>query len=148
MSVDLAKKNVADAGVGDRVTVHLRDAGDAEFANKYDLAFAFECIHDMSRPVDVLRAMRNTLAEDGTAIIADERTMDRFQVTDDPMERIFYVFSTLCCLPAGMADKPTAATGAVMRPSQLEAYTNEAGFSRMEILPIEHGQFRFYRLYP
>lgn len=148
MSVELARANIAEAGVQDRVTVHRRDAGDAEFAGQYDLAFAFECIHDMSQPVKVLRAMREMLAEGGTAIIADERTFDAFTVTDDAMERLFYCFSTLLCLPAGMADAPSVATGTVMRASTLEAYAKDAGFARVEILPIEHAQFRFYRLHP
>jgi cyclopropane fatty-acyl-phospholipid synthase-like methyltransferase len=148
MSVKLAEKNVSDAGVQDRVTVHHRDAGDTEFAGQYDLAFAFECIHDMPQPVKVLRAMHDMLAERGTAIIADERTMDAFTITDDPMERLFYCFSTLLCLPAGMADEPSTATGTVMRASTLEAYAQGAGFRRVEVLPIEHAQFRFYRLHP
>jgi SAM-dependent methyltransferase len=148
LSVQLARRNVEEAGVGDRVTVHLRDAGDAEFAGAFDLAIAIECIHDMSRPVEVLSAMRNMLVRGGTAIVADERALDAFTVTDDPMERLFYVFSTLLCLPAGMADTPTAATGTVMRASTLEAYAREAGFQRLEVLPIEHGQFRLYHLHP
>jgi hypothetical protein len=36
----------------------------------------------------------------------------------------------------------------VMRSSTLERYASEAGFSRVEILPIEHDSFRFYRLFP
>jgi 2-polyprenyl-3-methyl-5-hydroxy-6-metoxy-1,4-benzoquinol methylase len=147
-SVQLALRNVAEAGLEDRVTVHERDAADAEFAGRYDLVVAIECIHDMSRPVDVLRAMRGMLAEGGIAIVIDERTADAFTLTDDPMERLFYMFSTLLCLPAGMADTPTAATGTVMRASTLEAYAREAGFARLEVVPVEHGQFRIYRLHP
>jgi SAM-dependent methyltransferase len=147
-SVELARKNVAAAGLQERVTMHLRDAADPAFAGTYDLVTAIECIHDMSRPVEVLRAMRGLLAEEGSVIIADERTADAFSLTDDPMERLFYVFSTLLCLPAGMADTPSAATGTVMRASTMESYARDAGFGRFEVLPVEHGQFRFYRLRP
>jgi SAM-dependent methyltransferase len=147
-SIELARKNVAEAGLEDRITMHCRDAADPAFAGTYDLVTAIECIHDMSRPVDVLRAMRGLLAEGGSVIVADERTADSFSPTDDPMERLFYVFSTLLCLPAGMADAPTVATGTVMRASTMEAYARDAGFSRFEVLPVEHGQFRFYRLQP
>jgi len=147
MSIELARRNVDEAGVADRVTLHHRDAADPAFAARYDLVTAIECIHDMSRPVDVLRAMRGLLAEGGAVIIADERTADVFSVTDDPMERLFYVFSTLLCLPAGMAEQPSAETGTVMRASTLERYARDAGFSRMEVLPVDHAQFRFYRLH-
>jgi len=33
-----------------------------------------------------------------------------------------------------------------MRPSTLQRYANEAGFSRVEILPIDNFFFRYYRL--
>jgi hypothetical protein len=34
----------------------------------------------------------------------------------------------------------------VMRPATLRRYATEAGFSGMEILPIENELWRFYRL--
>ena len=52
------------------------------------------------------------------------------------------------CLPVGMADKPSAETGTVMRPDTLRTYAREAGFKNVEILPIENYFFRFYRLVP
>ena len=33
-----------------------------------------------------------------------------------------------------------------MRHSTLESYANAAGFERVDVLPIEHEMFRFYRL--
>ena len=33
-----------------------------------------------------------------------------------------------------------------MRPDTLRGYAREAGFGTMEVLPIEHDFFRFYRL--
>jgi hypothetical protein len=57
-----------------------------------------------------------------------------------------YGFSILHCLPVGMAEQPSAATGTVMRPATLRRYAAEAGFSRVEILPIENALWRFYRL--
>ena len=46
----------------------------------------------------------------------------------------------------GLADRPTAATGTVMRTDTLRAYAQEAGFAEVEVLPVEHDFFRFYRL--
>ncbi len=34
-----------------------------------------------------------------------------------------------------------------MRPATLEAYALDAGFSAVEVLPVEHETFRFYRLH-
>ena len=59
-----------------------------------------------------------------------------------------YGFSVLCCLPVGLADHPSAATGTVMRPDTLGRYAREAGYRDMEVLPIANDFFRFYRLHP
>ena len=55
--------------------------------------------------------------------------------------------SVLHCLPVGMAEEPSAATGTVMRTDTLRRYAHEAGFRTLEVLGIEHPQFRFYRLH-
>jgi len=55
-------------------------------------------------------------------------------------------WSILHCLPVGMADQPTTATGTVMRPATLDGYARQAGFAGAEILPIEDDFFYVYRL--
>ena len=57
-----------------------------------------------------------------------------------------YSYSVLCCLPVGLSETPSAATGTVMRTDTLRRYAREAGFSDVEVLPIEHEVFRLYRL--
>ena len=145
-SIELARANAAEHGVADRVTFQVRDVADPQLAGQYDLVIGFEMLHDLARPVEALEAMRRMLTDGGAAIVMDERVAESFTAPGDPMERLFYGFSTLCCLPAGLADQPSAGTGTVMRPSTLRQYAAQAGFSDVEILPIEHDLFRFYRL--
>ena len=145
-SIELANRNAKDAGVTDRVHFEARDAADPALAGAYDLAIVVEAIHDLSRPVEVLSAIRAMLRSGGTLIVADERVADEFTAPGDDLERLFYGYSVLCCLPSGMADQPSAATGTVMRRSTFERYANEAGFSEVETLQIEHDFLRFYRL--
>jgi hypothetical protein len=57
-----------------------------------------------------------------------------------------YGFSILHCLPAGMVEQPSVATGTVMRSETLRDYAIRAGYRTVEVLPIEHDYFRFYRL--
>ena len=63
-----------------------------------------------------------------------------------PIERFLYAASVLHCLPVGMSEQPSAATGTAMRPDALCGYAAEAGFTVVEELSIEHPLFRFYRL--
>ncbi len=147
-SVKLARANAAEAGLGDRVRFHSADAAGLG-ENAYDTIFAFECIHDMSRPVEVLAGMRRALREGGTVVVMDEAVADSFGVPGDDVERLMYGFSLFVCLPDGMSSQPSAGTGTVMRPDTLRSYAQQAGFRDIETLPIEEfGFWRFYRLLP
>jgi hypothetical protein len=86
------------------------------------------------------------LAADGSVIIADERVAERFTAPGDAVERMMYGWSVSHCLPVGLFDQPSEATGTAIRPETVRACATEAGFARFEILPIEHELFRFYRL--
>jgi 2-polyprenyl-3-methyl-5-hydroxy-6-metoxy-1,4-benzoquinol methylase len=146
-SVDLARANLAAVGLGDRITVLSRDAGDPELAGRYDLVTAFECIHDMSQPVAALEAMRRLAGDRGAVLVMDERVGDTFTAAGTGVEWMMYGWSILHCLPVGKADTPSTETGTVLRAPTLQRYAAAAGFRRMEVLGIDNLFFRFYRLY-
>jgi len=148
VSIEIARTYAADAGLADRVKFHARDAADTGADGQYDLVVVVEAIHDLARPVEALSAIRGLLAPGGTALVLDERVAEVFTAPGDELERLFYGVSFLLCLPAGMADQPSAATGTVMRPSTMRKYASEAGFRDMQILDIEHPTLRYYRLVP
>jgi SAM-dependent methyltransferase len=145
-SVAAAQRNADEAGVGDRVRFMARDAADPALSGKYDLAFAFECVHDMANPVGVLQAMRNLVGPGGTVLIVDEKVGDAFTAPADDVERFMYGFSIFHCLPGAMDGENPAGTGTVMRQSTFRRYADEAGYQAVDTLPIEHDFYRFYRL--
>jgi 2-polyprenyl-3-methyl-5-hydroxy-6-metoxy-1,4-benzoquinol methylase len=147
-SIEAAKRNVAVAGLSDRVRPTVRDAGEPGSEGGYDLVTIFEALHDMNHPVEVLCAARRGLAEGGSVVIADERVAERFTVPGDEIERFNYGWSILHCLTVGMLDEDSAGTGTVIRPDTVRAYATEAGFTRVDVLPVAHDFWRFYRLVP
>jgi 2-polyprenyl-3-methyl-5-hydroxy-6-metoxy-1,4-benzoquinol methylase len=144
-SIGVARKEAADAGVTDRVRFHLRDASDPDIAGDYDLVMAIEMLHDVPDPVGILQTMKKLAGAEGVVFVADERTEDSFTVPTNEMERLFYAFSTLHCLAVSMQDGG-AGTGTVMRANVLEEYAAAAGFAAVEVLDVDHPQFRLYRL--
>jgi len=112
-----AARNAREAGLVDRVTFRAADAADPGYSGRYDLATVFEALHDMSRPVEALRAARGLLAEGGWVLVADELVGESFAVPAEDRERYIYGWSVVSCLPDAMGDHGTAATGAVMRPA-------------------------------
>ena len=146
-SVSSARRNAAEAGVADRVRFEVKDVAGEDLGGPFDLAIVFEALHDLAQPVEALSRVRESLAPGGTALIVDERVDEEFGgASEDPMQRFFYAASLVVCLPNGLAEEPSAATGTVMRPSTLRSYAQAAGFGDIEVLPIEHPFFRVYRL--
>jgi SAM-dependent methyltransferase len=147
-SIDRARENAKLNRLADRVYFQVRDASDPALAGHYDLVTAFEALHDMNNPVGALQTMRRLVKEDGTVFIVDERVGDTFTAQGNDVEWMMYGWSILHCLPVGMTDHNAAGTGTVMRTDTLRKYADEAGFRKVEVLPIEHFFFRFYRLTP
>ncbi|MGH3423867.1 MAG: class I SAM-dependent methyltransferase, partial [Nocardioidaceae bacterium] len=147
-SVVLARRNVLDAGLADRVTVRLDGIGGI---GAYDLVVMAEMLHDVPDPVGVLRAAAGSLAPGGALLVADMRVADEFSpgvddVDDMLVERMMYGFSLLVCLPDAMAYRPTMATGTVMRDRVLKDYVAQAGLEVVEEPAIPHDTWRFWRL--
>jgi ubiquinone/menaquinone biosynthesis C-methylase UbiE len=147
-SIDAARLNALREGVSDRVHFAVADAAETAFEGRYDLVTVFEALHDMSHPVDALRTVHRLVAKDGAVLVMDERVAEAFELPTTETERFLYQCSVLLCLPNGMAEQPSAATGTVMRAETMQRYAEAAGFSSVTVLPIEHELFRFYRLKP
>lgn len=150
-STQVARKNIAIEELDSRVTAHCKDAARVIMGNAfepYDLVMALECIHDLNDPISVLKTMRLLSGENGTVIVMDERVaVDFSQAMDNnPVEQAMYGFSCLCCLADGKSRPNSVETGTVMRPKIFRMYAQQAGFREIEILPIEHAFFRFYKL--
>jgi len=147
-SIADARRNADAEGFGDRLHFEVRNAADAP-SESYDLVCCFEALHDLPRPVEALGAMRTMLAPGGTVFIVDERAADEMTPNDpDPMQRLMYAASVLHCLLVGRTEEDSAATGTMLRTATLQRYAADAGFSSVEVLPIEHDLFRCYRLQP
>jgi 2-polyprenyl-3-methyl-5-hydroxy-6-metoxy-1,4-benzoquinol methylase len=144
-SIAAARSAAVDAGVADRVRFELRDAGDPDIEGDFDLVLAIEMVHDVPDPVAVLASMKRLAGQQGVVLVADERTEDAFTVPTTEMERLFYSFSTLHCLAVSMQNAG-AGTGTVIRADTLRRYADDAGFSTVDILDVEHPQFMLYRL--
>ena len=105
----------------------------------------FECVHDMAHPVTAIAQARAALAEGGTVIVMDERA-DETPVVGDPVQTFFATVSVLWCLPQGRVEPDSEAVGTVMPASRFRRIARDAGWSDIEILPIDHPFWRFYRL--
>lgn len=147
-SVAIARKHAAERGLGDRVRFEVEDVTARSFDTPYDLVMCCEVIHDLPNPVAALSAMRAAAGDDGAVLVIDERAAEELTASGDPIERLLYGFSILHCLPVGRVADPSAETGTVMRPDVFRRYATDAGFIAVDVLPVDHDMFRFYRPRP
>lgn len=146
-SVELARTNVKAANLDDRITIHHRDVSDPGLQARYDLVTLLEVLHDVAHPVELLENARTMTTDGGAVLVVDERVADTFVAPGDEIERMMYGWSVLCCLPSGMSEPNSAATGTVMRETTLRDYATQAGFAGVEVLPVDNDFFRLYRLH-
>lgn len=144
-SVDDARRHAEAAGVDARFETI---GGEDELARfgPVEVVTIMEALHDMSRPVEVLAAARGALVPGGVVVVADEAVAETFAAPGDDLERMMYGWSVTHCLPAAMAEQPSAALGTVLRPGTVAEVAAAAGFASCEIVDVDAGFFRIYRL--
>jgi len=148
-SITRARRNAAEQGVADRVDFEVRDiTGVAADGTRYDVVTFFECLHDFAHPVDALTAAREALAPGGSVIVMDERADEVLAAPGDEVQRFLAAASVIWCTPQGRVDEDSEVVGTMLRPDGLRQLAGKAGFGSVDVLPIDHPFWRFYRLHP
>jgi SAM-dependent methyltransferase len=116
-----------------------------------DFVTAFDCIHDMTHPLDVMRSIRRSLKDDGVWLLVDIKALDTFAETmvKNPMASLMYGISVMSCMSSAMSVPGGAGLGTLGFPeSKAREMTAEAGFSRFKRLDIDHSLNAFYEVRP
>jgi 2-polyprenyl-3-methyl-5-hydroxy-6-metoxy-1,4-benzoquinol methylase len=145
-SITEARAAADDHGVN--VRFECADAAVLAGEGPFDVVMLLEALHDMARPVEILAGARAALAGDGVLLVADEAVASAFTAPGDVLERMMYGWSITHCLPASLAEQPSAAIGTVIRETTVRDLATEAGFGQVEVLPVDGGFFRLYALRP
>ena len=144
LSIDLARANAQEVGVGDRVTFHAGDAAAAGHQGEYDLAIVVESIHDMAQPVDVMASIRDMLRPGGSLSLPTSRSRISSPRLPARSSGCFRYADLLPAVRHGGPHRGRHRHGHAR--STFEDYAAAAGFAEVEVLPIGHDFLRFYRL--
>jgi SAM-dependent methyltransferase len=123
--VEAARKNAADAGVGDRVLFEQATA--KTYDGSYDLIAFFDCLHDLGDPVGALAHAKAHLNEGGTVLIVEPMAGDRIEDNLNPVGAAYYGFSTLLCTPNSLSQETKKALGAQAGEARIRAVAADAG---------------------
>ncbi len=99
----------------------------------FDLVLTFDCLHDMARPVDAGKAIRQAIADDGTWLVKEIRSSGSFAGDRrNPMLALMYGMSVTVCLQSSLSEPGSPGYGTLgLPPARLETLAHEAGFTRI-----------------
>ena len=98
----------------------------------YDLIAFFDCLHDMEDPQGAAAHALKTLKKpDGVVMIVEPFANDKLEDNLNPIGRLFYVASTMVCIPASLSQNGPA----------LGAQAGEPGMSQL----IKASGFKHFR---
>lgn len=144
-SLSRARGRARSLGLDARARFERRAAEDSAAAGPFDLVMAFNCVHDMSHPVDALRGVRTALAHDGWFLWSEARVSDRLEENLTPLGRSVYAASCMHCMTVALTDDG-AGLGVAIGEGTVRRLASEAGFSRCDVLGVEHPFHRVYLL--
>lgn len=114
-----------------------------------DIVTTFDCIHDMTRPQEMMGAIRAAIRDDGTWLLVDIKGRDSFaeNLEKNPMAALMYGISVLSCMSSALSEPEGAGLGTLGLPaSKARSMAQEAGFSQFAQLPIDHSVNSFYEV--
>lgn len=116
-----------------------------------DLVTAFDCIHDMTHPAEMMSAIRRSLKPDGVWLLVDIKALDTYEenASANPMASLMYGISVMSCMSSAMSIEGGAGLGTLGLPeSKARSMASDAGFSRFRRLDIDHSVNAFYEVRP
>jgi 2-polyprenyl-3-methyl-5-hydroxy-6-metoxy-1,4-benzoquinol methylase len=120
-------------------------------AARFDLVTTFDCLHDMTDPAAVVRGIRAAIRPDGVWLVCDIKARDTYEenVARNPMAAMMYGMSVLTCMSSALSEAGGAGLGTLgLPPSVLRPMVETAGFTRFEVLDLEHPVNAFYVIRP
>ena len=119
--------------------------------NSVNFVCTFDCIHDMTHPLVVMKAIRAALRNDGVWLLVDIKAHDGFAMNAEknPMAPLMYGISVLSCMSSSLSTPDGAGLGTLgLSEMTAETMARSAGFTQFERLNVEHSVNAFYSIRP
>lgn len=119
---------------------------DRAFHGRYDYVTAFDAIHDQTKPLEALKAIKIILAPGGIFSMVDIATeSDLSDNLDHPMGPFLYTVSLMHCMPVGLVGGGTG-LGMMWGREKAVEMLRRAGFGHTEVLEIPDDPFNLHFL--
>ncbi|WP_305788074.1 methyltransferase [Symbioplanes lichenis] len=146
-AVDRATAAAAEEGLADRIRYVTADAADA-LDGPADLITMFDVLHDAPDPPRLLAAARAALAPHGALLVLESNGAADPEDNAGPAGPILYATSALYCVPTALAVGGPAPGTLGMPYPEVTRLGGEAGFTRIDELPVDSPMHALYVLRP
>jgi SAM-dependent methyltransferase len=136
-SIEHARLLAQQAGVAERVRFQQMDASQG-LPEQYDIITTFDVIHDAAKPRELLRAIRAALQPDGRYVCLEINAAETLEQNAGPLGSFLYGFSVLYCMTSSLAEHGEGLGTMGMPESKVRALCTEAGFSKVQRVPMEN----------
>ncbi len=134
-AIDVGKKEAAELGLTN-ASFELRDGANIE-PGVWDLITAFDVIHDLARPREVLAAIAGGLRDDGSFLLGDYAASSNLEENvEHPIGPMLFFFSTFYCMTTSLSQGGEG-LGTVWGEQKARELLAEAGFTRVDVRQIE-----------
>ena len=128
-SIDVARERAEAAGVTDRVSFEVADAGGYRSGDA-DLVCLLDTLHDLGDPRAAAERAYAALRPGGVVLVAEPQAADDLVANlANPLAAMSYAASTFQCMPASLAQPGAAAWGAQAGGRPVRAVLEAAGFT-------------------
>jgi len=146
-ATDIAMERFDEGG---NVTIHCAGGEDLPNEESFDVAFTFDCLHDMPRPDLTLAAIKRSLSSDGVLVIKEIRSSGDFtKDRKNPVHAMMYATSMISCLASACSSPDGLGYGTLgLNPGALEKLCIDAGFSSVTMHDVGDPTNLFYEVRP
>ena len=137
-NIEEARINAKASDVVTNTFFQVWDADEGGPNDKFDIAGAFDLIHDLPNPQEGINAIKNSLKPGGIFLLMDIKCTDDPIDNDDPMALFKFGASLHFCMTTSLAYNGIG-LGTVGLPfKKVEEFCFNAGFKNVEEIDINH----------
>jgi SAM-dependent methyltransferase len=148
-ALERAESNRQAAGL-DNVVFHDPASEALPAGASIDFITTFDCLHDMTHPDVVVRAIRAAIKPDGVWLIADINGAPTFEEQiGNATTPLLYAMSILSCMSSALSEEGGAGLGTLGLPEPaMRDLVAKASFTRFRRIDLPHPINAFYEVRP
>lgn len=144
-TIKLATANAQAAGVDDRVNFQELDVTQG-LPQRYDIITTFDVVHDAADPQGLLNVIRRSLNPGGYYVLLDINCSENLEENLGSLGTMFHGFSILYCMTTSLANQGAGLGTLGLPPPKVEELCAQAGFSSVNLLPLENPYHNLYEI--